>query len=49
MYSGSEQFPWPPREMMQGGTRLPLSPREQAETSIKMEGLRSNTTIAKFS
>ena len=26
-----------------------LSPREQAETSIKMEGLRSNTTIVKFS
>jgi hypothetical protein len=26
-----------------------LSSREQAKTSIKMEGLRSNTTIVKFS
>jgi hypothetical protein len=39
----------PPREILQGGTRLLLGPRGQAETSLKIEDLRSNKITGKLS
>ena len=45
----SWQLAGPPRKISQGGTRLLWGPG-QAETSLKIEGLRSNkTTTGKLS
>ena len=41
--------PGPPREILQGGTRLLRGPGGQTETSLKIEDLRSNTTTGKLS
>ena len=38
-----------PREILQGGTRLLLGPQGQAETSLKIDDLRSNKTAGKLS